>query len=211
MENHKHYLVSWSGGLDSTALIYRLLKGGHRVSALYTNILNNAEKADRELRAIQIIRDVFETNSNFKYLGHNDIHVNVSSYTCLAQVPAFICSLVYATSEHYDAVAIAYVLNDDAISYVNDIQRIWNSYRSMKIDLPPLSFPLSKASKQELYGDLPDNIKHHITWCEEADLSSVHTCSCKPCKRMKEILPSIVSNESICVAKKQHLQLIFDF
>jgi diphthamide synthase (EF-2-diphthine--ammonia ligase) len=37
------YLVPWSGGLDSTALIDFLLSEGHTVDALYTNINNNKQ------------------------------------------------------------------------------------------------------------------------------------------------------------------------
>jgi diphthamide synthase (EF-2-diphthine--ammonia ligase) len=41
------YLVLWSGGLDSTALIHHLLGEGHSVDAVYVNIQNNLGKSKR--------------------------------------------------------------------------------------------------------------------------------------------------------------------
>lgn len=86
----KHYLVSWSGGLDSTYLIYDLLRKNQRVSAVYTKIQNNTAKNLREHAAIAAIRPIFEINPNFKLLGENEVNINMYGAVSLAQVPAWV-------------------------------------------------------------------------------------------------------------------------
>lgn len=186
--NRSHYLVSWSGGLDSTALIYRLLIDGHQVSAVYTEIKNNKSKTQRELKAIKSLCKILN-QYNFIYLGKNsiDLHVVNTTGLFLHQIPAWIHSLVYASPKECDGgVCIGYVMNDDAISFLDEIKSVWDSYRVIKSHLPELIFPLSKVKKEELYQGLPEKIKKLITWCE---LDNAPDCKCHSCIKMNEILP----------------------
>lgn len=186
----KHYLVSWSGGVDSTYLICKLLEEGHKVSAFYTALFNNVDKTKRETEAITEIRKIFEQNQNFSFVGSNNIELWAYG-ECLAlkQVPAWICSLAYFASDKYDTVAIAYIMGDDAISFIPDIEKIWNSYRGITDGkLPKLEFPLVKLKKSEAWYDLPLVIRDHVTWCEE---NGNPICKCHSCARMIFEVPEL--------------------
>jgi tRNA U34 2-thiouridine synthase MnmA/TrmU len=69
----KKYFVSWSGGLDSTFLIYKLLSEGYSVCSSYVKIGNNEEKTTRELNSIKNIIPLFkdEFKNKFSYYGDN--------------------------------------------------------------------------------------------------------------------------------------------
>jgi hypothetical protein len=191
----KHYLVSWSGGVDSTYLIHKLLQDGHLVSAFYTALFNNVDKTKRETDAITEIRKIFELNPNFLFKGSNNIELwSYGSCIALKQVPSWICSLLYFAENYYDAVAIAYIMGDDAISYIPDIEKIWNAYRGISVDtLPKLEFPLTKMKKAEAWNYLPLDIRQHVTWCED---DGTPTCQCHSCARMVFEVPRIIPNLS---------------
>jgi hypothetical protein len=194
----KRYLVSWSGGLDSTYLIHKLLQEGHSVSAFYTALFNNLNKTERETKAIEEIRKIFEENPKFRMLGTNKIEF-AGSANCLLlkQVPAWICSVICFADSQYTTAAIGYIMNDDAISYLTEIKAIYDSYRGISDNLPELEFPLLKVKKREAWYGLPETIRTHITWCEEAGHK---TCTCHACSRMFYELPEAV--QSIKVKKQ---------
>lgn len=188
----KHYLVSWSGGVDSTYLIHKLLEQGHSVSAFYTALFNNVDKTKRETDAINEIRKIFELNPNFSFKGSNNIELwSYGECIALKQVPAWICSLMYFANSAYDAVAIAYIMGDDAISFIPDIKKIWNSYRGISDGLlPKLEFPLTKLKKSEAWYNLPIPIRSHVTWCEENGTTPT-SCKCHSCARMIFEVPEL--------------------
>lgn len=178
----KSYLVSWSGGLDSTYLIYKLISEGHRVDAVYTALFNNLGKTERESAAIESIRIIFEKNNNFNFLGTTKIEVTGGgSALVLKQIPALLTTLLYSTNNN-DIVALSYVMNDCAVSFLPEIKKIWNSYKSLSDNLPKLEFPLIKNNKQDIWYKLPEEIRQYTTWCEEENLKEF--CDCIPCKRM---------------------------
>jgi len=62
MVKHKRLIkqVLWSGGLDSTYLVQKLLEEGRPVQAFYVEIKNNVEKTERERAAIEGMLPFFE-------------------------------------------------------------------------------------------------------------------------------------------------------
>jgi 7-cyano-7-deazaguanine synthase in queuosine biosynthesis len=181
------YLIPWSGGLDSTALIYKLLIDGHSVEALYTN-LNNNKQDIRQLNAVRKMTKQYFSRYSFTLtedpvLGGG---LNRQNVLMLAQVPCHIFNILkYVTDHNY--VALAYVMNDDAISFLDDIKSIYNSYNSIcNRSLPELLFPFSKTKKESLYNSLPLILKKNITWCES---DTKNNCGvCPSCKRMTDII-----------------------
>lgn len=186
------YLVSWSGGYDSTYLITKLLAEGHSVKAIYTNIINNKMKSKRELKAISNMTKYFQQfNFNFLQISRSEIFPLSNSNISLHQPLLFLNSLFYACDEDIDRVAIGYIMNDDAISYLNEIKNIWNSFNGLLDDkeLPQLEFPLMKYKKQTIVEGFPDVIRKHVTWCESSkNLKYNEYCGkCVPCKKLKNL------------------------
>ena len=47
----RRILAAWSGGLDSTGMIYQYLEAGCNVDVVYGHFKNNEQKSERELAA----------------------------------------------------------------------------------------------------------------------------------------------------------------
>lgn len=178
-------LVLWSGGLDSTYLIYKMLCDGYRVKAFYINIQNNTYQTEREKTAIQKMIPIFK-QWDFEYLGELiDINIlNPNSKYMLNYPPLFL--LVPYVMGDVDNLAIGYVMNDDAISYIEDIKNIYNSIQPLcSADLPKLIFPLSKYKKEDIWNKLiPPELRQHVTWCENSACETVGKDNCPSCQRM---------------------------
>lgn len=188
------YKVAWSGGLDSTFLVWKLLSQGHSVDAVYLKVHNNKEQAERELKAIGEMTLLFSRGGKpFTFRGVGvEITVNHSVFSELQQVPVWLFGLLCDSELHsYDRVALAYVLNDCAVSYLDEIQRTWDSYRGFSSSwesegrsLPDIEFPLIKVSKSYIANALPFEFLKHVTFCEsDTDLCGM----CPSCKRWKDL------------------------
>ena len=56
----KKNLVLWSGGLDSTHLVYDNLSNGNKVSALYIELTNNDTKVKLEKAALKKMTKILQ-------------------------------------------------------------------------------------------------------------------------------------------------------
>jgi 7-cyano-7-deazaguanine synthase in queuosine biosynthesis len=183
------YLVPWSGGLDSTCLINDLLSKGHTVDALYTNI-NDCAQDTRQLNAVQAMTKEYFFRYKFTLkvdtiVGMGLGPVGVNSPIMLLQVPIHIFNLLKYI-DNYDYVALAYVMNDDAVSFLDNIKKIYNSYQGISNKpLPKIAFPFSKKNKKMVFNMLPAELIQHITWCESSHEDNCGVCG--SCKRMEGI------------------------
>ena len=181
------YLVPWSGGLDSTALILRLVNEGHRVEALYTNLNNSAQDA-RQLKAVQRMHKLYfhKHHVDLNIVEGCSAGVAGGNPILLQQIVYHMFNIIRFVSYH-EYVAMGFVMNDDAISFLDDIKTIYNSYNVISNKpLPELVFPLVKVKKHMLYSELPDQLRKYITWCENDGKDKCGVCP--SCKRMSEVI-----------------------
>jgi 7-cyano-7-deazaguanine synthase in queuosine biosynthesis len=200
----KTILVPFSGGLDSTYLVWKLLKEGHKVYTVYFKLLNN----DSKIKMEQFSRDLLikKFDKEFPSLHHDTcvdfecrIHNHKVGYT-MAQVPIWILGSFFSCSNTIDEISIAYVMNDDAISYLSEIRKLYNSYKFLAHHkLPVLNFPLSKIKKQEILHNLPQEYKdltvsceapYFLKWKNKKVVEYSFCGSCVPCERAKKTYSS---------------------
>jgi hypothetical protein len=192
---NKRVLISWSGGLDSTYLIQHYLDLGYHVDVVNCDFKNAyASQMKREQAAMKKMMKGYFRNKNVTLVGTSHIHCEGHCFATLnlTQPPVWLFNLVnYLRAEHTE-VAIGYVMNDDAVSFLDVITNIWNSYAGLLgIPLPPLVFPLIKRKKTSLYYELNDELKKHITWCENPEKED-RCGKCPSCKKMLDLgLPLI--------------------
>lgn len=184
----KKVLLTWSGGLDSTFMIFDYLRRGYHVDVVYARFKNSYGKTAREEKAIDAMFTQYFSNFNVKRV--NTIEVSLGSFTqslCLTQVPSWLLALISSVDQSHDEVALGYVMNDDAVSFLDDIRTVWNSYQGlMHYPLPPLVFPLIKKQKNYIYRELPEVLRANVMWCESGD--EADKCGmCRPCRRMIEL------------------------
>lgn len=182
----KKVFILWSGGLDSTYLVNEYIKSGYDVTTGYIEISNNNEKTKRELCAKDKMKEYFSKFNNFKDLGTiYQCNILTDSINVRLSYPIQFMNIVYDIG-NYDEIAIGYVMNDDAISFLPEIQACWNGYKGLVDYLPILTFPLIKITKSTEYNSLPIELKDHVTWCESPSYIESNCCdNCIPCKKMK--------------------------
>ena len=144
-----HYNVLFSGGWDSTALILSHLEKGEKVIPFYIQF-SEPTKIMAEL-SVKILQKIYGTDliADLQPL-FGDIFCNGTEECTLAQqsFSAFFASKIKRTyTENAIATEIAYCMNDDAISYLDDLRNLYISgvnccYPTTKAI--PLEFPLKK-------------------------------------------------------------------
>ena len=193
--------VLFSGGLDSTYLVYKNLKEGNIVRPIYIEIENNYNKVILEKNRIEHLIKIFDEEFNNENNYYNrKIHpishiiktnVNASEDSIyLKQIPIWIVGLLYGQGLGVDEFQIGYVCGDDSTSYIQDMKDIYYSYEKISEKLIPIEFPLSKTKKREIFHELPEKYRKYIYTCECPDivgnekdeLIEYHACcSCPAC------------------------------
>ena len=181
----KKVAVLFSGGLDSTYLVWKNLKEGNRVLPVYVEIENNETKTILEKNRTELLFREFskEFNSPETYEKQiNDVHHAISvgvkaseNSLYFKQMPIWIFSLMFMQSMDVDEIQIGYVSNDDAISYIDDIQNIYKSYQAICEPMKPLVFPLTKTKKYMMVKELPTRYLELIFSCENARIVNEKT------------------------------------
>ena len=200
----KKVVVLFSGGLDSTYLVWKNLKEGNTVIPVYVEIENNEVKTKLEKNRIELLWKEFEKEfrkpedsyydfklKSIMYAVKVGVHANEGSLY-FHQIPIWMFSIVFLQGMvDVDEVQIGYVSNDDAISYLDDIQNIYKSYQPISEPMKPLVFPIIKKKKYMMAQELPEQYRKYIFSCEAAriigkeDVEFIEyepCCECAPCK-----------------------------
>ena len=146
------YAIMFSGGFDSLSLALRHLEKGERVVLLSVGF---SEERTTSSLTVKLLKSIYKTAVIGPIKLFGDIFIDLEGVNGLMQQPF---TAFYAAHMPNDvrrtvkAVECAYVMNDDAVSFQNELKAIYNN--SMKCHLldeerPPLKFPLIKISHQE--------------------------------------------------------------
>lgn len=185
----------------------KLLREGHYVTGMWVNIDNNQVKNDMERSARTTLSDkLYELFPlTWRYSEYNGPIFNLSTngvlprYVKFHQMPVWIygCHWV-ATMGEFDAIAIGYVMNDDAVSFIEDFRRAYESLRFNFQDdnmftglprttYPMLEFPLCKTKKQVIYAHMEKAGLLGLCWTCEMPIDSSPCGRCSACIRRNEI------------------------
>lgn len=170
MEKNKRVGVLFSGGLDSTYLVWDNLRKGNIVHPFYFTIENNLNKPELEKNRVNLLyKSFYETYGDLinppEYVMSVEV-MSIQSKLHLQQLPVWILGLQYCQMDFLDEIQIGYVMNDDAISYIDDIRDIYQSYSKISDNQIPLKFPLIKHKKEEIYSELPKIYRDLTITCE---------------------------------------------
>lgn len=101
-------------------------------------------------------------------------------------MPAWLAGLTYVCGG-FDVAALSYVMNDDAVSYLDDISSMYAAMKCIMHSPPELEFPLSKTKKQEILFDMPERLVMEVTFCENFGSDGDNCGECTPCRRWKRM------------------------
>lgn len=185
----KCVLACWSGGLDSTAMVCDYLAKGYAVECLYGNLQNNPHKVVREKKATAAMFEAYFKYYTMQMVTGSSLSMADDREALMFQQPGFwLYNCIISLKPHHDEVAIGYVMNDDAISYLDEIRALWSAYQGLvAFPLPPLVFPMTKKKKVDLYYNvLNDVLKNMVTWCEGGQVED-RCGKCIPCLKMIDL------------------------
>lgn len=150
-----HYNVMFSGGWDSVSLIIRHLEKGEAVIPFY--IIFDEKWVSIAKLTINILRKVYGA----KLL--DGLHIMFGPLYCRGNEEVNLAQQSFATfyasridrrfQRHAIATEIAYCMNDDAISYLDDLRALYDA--SLRATYPviqnsaPLSFPQTKFKHRD--------------------------------------------------------------
>lgn len=214
-------LILWSAGLDSTAILYEAAKKRENVRIVYIEIKNNLEKTKVEKTQISKILELLNKEFKSFFYVNYPITIDVNSsceFIGLKQPLIWLTGLFYSLRGFEKEIRIGYCMNDDAISYINEIKKIWKSFQPLyDKPLPKLVFPLITSKKYRHMESLPDNIFQETTFCETPEkLIGDHIVTWEDCGQCGACVRS--KNEGIFTrynrnnkVKETSIQLEFNF
>lgn len=146
------YAIMFSGGFDSLSLALRHLEKGERVVLLSVGF---SEERTSSSLTVKLLKSIYKNAVIGPIKLFADIFIDLEGVNGLMQQPftAFYAAhMPDGVRRTVKAVECAYVMNDDAVSFQNELKAIYNN--SMKCHFidkehPPLKFPLIKISHQE--------------------------------------------------------------
>lgn len=199
--NNKRYpLLLFSGGLDSTYLLYWLLSESD-VYTLYVNCGQGELKVSQELKARQkIIKELYKLNEinnrvlesycvdNFKTInniGNGDI--------AFKQVISWLIAAIHIVDPRiHSEVQIAYVIGDQITPLADTLKSIWeNLWKVAHVgkEFVPLKFKLLEhfLTKPDILNRLLPSVVDKVWVCEKpvkVGRKIIPCNSCAPCKNL---------------------------
>lgn len=170
MSKIKVPLILFSGGLDSTYLLYQALRNGP-VDVLYVPGPQGPIKEEAERRAREKIIKYLEAKSLHKVreqITAPPIDTCPTKDFFLRQPLAWIVSaLMMAEAEAHSEVQIGYILGDQALAFRQEMLQAWNGLSAVtKMNHVPLAFPLLRKLKEQIYRELPGEVQDALWHCE---------------------------------------------
>ena len=168
----KNIAILFSGGLDSTYLMWKALSDGHDVYPIYIEIRNNDTKSLIEKQQCELI--IKKLNNEFKkdIRLNKTITVDVHNHKNLGFAQPFLWSTLVnvGLSREISEVQIGYVYGDAVIAYIPEIKKTYNSAKPFIKYQPKLTFPAIKVHKDDIIYELPRQYRKLIVSCENIQL-----------------------------------------
>lgn len=192
-------LIPWSGGMDSTYLVYKAIMSGCIVTTAYYKIENNDLKVEAELKARGEMMDYFRKLAREQGTRYDDLGVVFSvdvgpEYTRkpigqYTQTPLWVIASAYCAAP-YDYVAMGFVQGDETVSWQKEYNHLFESYKKIQLDFVKqpkvkLIFPISRSKKDAIYYHLPDELKRKTWTCEYPTKIGDDLYECQNCKTCK--------------------------
>lgn len=212
--NAKHF-VMWSGGTDSTLLLYELIMayGVENVFAIsydYPWLTENKKLSERSHR--HLFKSKLECMGfmNNKKINHTDIKISNSTITGnhlntspggLPQAVGWLLSIpIYIPDGSY--IYLGSIKNDDLTLHMEDYHNMFESMSNVLFRNIILREPYLYFSKYQILDKLIQYDLYDSTWtCELPDTANKSCGKCKPCVDHKIALKELMEYGSSDVVK----------
>lgn len=204
----------WSGGLDSTYMVNKFLEEGHTVVTGHVYLENNIHSMLREADAREPMAKYFQKKFPDTFVNMGKLY-SIDAMIHNDTIPlkqAFLWMMSYLTLPNYsyrkiDKFALGYVMNDDALSYLDELRNIFKTLNDFAESEIELIFPIIKCHKMVMYNELPDILRNNITWCDKNEEILDPCGSCVSCKRMDNAGIIFPFKEKVSIPEQLTLEL----
>lgn len=187
--SERHPLIVFSGGMDSTFMLYKALLEGD-VHTCYIVGAQSPDKVKAELAARQRLFVIITMLTGNKVLSDTIVHLGFvkterTTYDSIGQphpktefgnfpnsswkqAPQWMFGLVLvADGWIHSEIRIGYVMFDDINEHLIDMSNAWYyTSRFSKHQHISLTFPLSKTNKDTILQDMPPEVLQNVWICE---------------------------------------------
>ena len=170
----KKIAILFSGGLDSTYLMWKALKDGHDVFPIYIEIRNNADKSLIEMQQCKSLIDEFNKEFDKDVSLNESVTIDIHDTSNIGFAQPYLWSTlsnIGFTSE-MDELQIGYVYGDAVVAYLPEIRRSYGSAKPFVRHQPKLTFPIIKTHKDDMVIDLPEQYLKLVVSCENPKLKN---------------------------------------
>ena len=183
----KYPLILWSGGLDSTFLVWDRLRNNHPIDVLYINLKNNIENNKHELKTIKKLKLILKQAgyaSKIRKQFNYTIPIKRKSTVICPQVAGWNDAVlwIYDKKIHSD-IEIAYVRKDDFWHFRDKVEK----YQKLQFDIHHnitnniITYPLEWFSKAMIIKEMKKDpigkiLLQNIRYCSEAKTVICHIC-----------------------------------
>lgn len=190
--NGKTIIIYWTGGLDSTFLVYYYLMHGYTVKCQWVEIKNNDAKNLAEIKARKEIKEKLKAifmgcsfYNRFHFMNTPIMSVGFmgNSLAELPQALIWIFATTFYTEKH--DIVMGYCNGDDALGWLNQINTFIDCMNENMLKSPiTVHFPLVGMKKSWFHKAMPKSLLDLTHSCEYVN-GSEEECSCGPCRRRR--------------------------
>jgi len=180
-------LVMFSGGLDSTGVLWRLVNGAEELHVHHLHLVNKENRAKAEKRAVTEIvghlrgvRDFGFSESYHEYPCYN------GGFMWDSDIFSFMAGSICLAMRTIERVAIGMTLSDmrgGLSARVERANRIFEAFgtRAKKV------YPLSEMTKKQVYEMLPEELRSMSWSCRTPIYKDDDMMSCGRCRTCREM------------------------
>lgn len=184
----KSIIVIWSGGCDSTALLYNIACKfpEKRITAYSVISYTGSRKTDRKCR--ERLKKRFKEDG-ITNIDYKTVVCQVSPFSQniggLAQPCVWLSVLPSVLCRQAQLVCFGYIRGDDIWHYKEHFKKTFDGMKALLDSDAELCFPLEWKDKQDILHYLDEhNLIDLCNWCEYADTYENGCGSCKDCKEV---------------------------
>lgn len=189
-------LVSFSGGLDSTCLLYHLLLSNRQVDIIIGRMTFKDEQNKREDAAIKFVLAEFDKLNKEEPYKFGKIRCRnevPNSGICagggVTQGIGWIANAALFVRDDTNSVNMGYVKGDSALTVFHYLVQAWEPllrYTEQTFfnnTIPYLTAPLRYCDKPSLFKYIPSKVLKKVSWCE-SNKPGNDCGKCSSCERM---------------------------
>ena len=179
-------LLMFSGGLDSTAVFYKLIKENKSLYVHHMHLINKENRMEAESIAVKKVCDYMKQFGNFIYSeSHHDLPAFRKNFMWDSDLYNFMAGSICKSLSDVEFVALGMTKSDLSPSVSDRANRGTKIFESFGSSAKKI-YPIIEMTKKEIYDYLPEDLRQ-LTWsCRTPIYENGTILECNKCKTCRE-------------------------